>query len=99
MFYHFLLPLHNIDALSFLRLFQYITFRSAYAALTALLLVLIFGKLIITWLKHLRFREEIRELGPESHKSKAGTPTMGGIIILGAIIISISGNATAELLS
>ncbi len=86
MFYHFILPLK--EYVSFLRLFQYITFRSAYAALTALLFVLIFGKVLIHLLQRIKFREEIRELGPESHKAKAGTPTMGGIIILGAIIAS-----------
>ena len=88
MFYHFILPLK--EYLSFLRVFQYITFRSAYAAITALFLVLIFGNIMIKWLTNLRLKEEIRELGPESHKFKAGTPTMGGIIILGAILLSIS---------
>ncbi len=88
MFYHFILPLK--EYVSFLRLFQYITFRSAYAALTALLIVLIFGNLMIRWLKKLRFGEEIRELGPESHKAKAGTPTMGGFIILIAVLVSIA---------
>ncbi len=87
MFYHFILPLQ--EYLSFLRLFQYITFRSAYAALTALVLVLIFGNIIIRWLRRLRFREEINEFGPDSHKAKAGTPTMGGVIILGAVLASI----------
>ena len=47
-----------------MRLFQYITFRSAYAALTALILVLVFGKLVIMWLQRLKIGEEIRELGP-----------------------------------
>ncbi len=88
MLYHFILPLK--EHLSYLRLFQYISFRSAYAALTALLLVLIFGNLVIRWLRHLKFKEEIRELGPASHKTKAGTPTMGGIIILGAVLVSIA---------
>ncbi len=87
MFYHFILPLK--EYLSFLRLFQYITFRSAAAALTSLIIILIFGKIVIMWLRSLKFGEEIRELGPESHRSKAGTPTMGGIIILGSVIISI----------
>ncbi len=87
MFYHFVLPLQ--EYLSFLRLFQYITFRSAYAALTSLLLVLIFGKLIILWLQGLKFREEIRELGPESHRAKAGTPTMGGVLVIGAVLVSM----------
>ncbi len=98
MFYYFILPLK--EYLSFLRLFQYITFRSAYAALTALILVLIFGKFVIKWLHMIKFREEIRELGPKSHAAKAGTPTMGGILILGSIIISVLlwGNFTCHYL-
>ncbi|HDP79738.1 MAG TPA: phospho-N-acetylmuramoyl-pentapeptide-transferase [Spirochaetes bacterium] len=87
MFYHLILPLK--EYLSYLRIFQYITFRSAYAALTALVLVLIFGNLLIRQLRRLRFQEEIRELGPESHRGKAGTPTMGGLIILGAVLVSM----------
>lgn len=87
MLYHFILPLQ--EYLSFLRLFQYITFRSAYAAITALILVLLFGGLVIVWLRRLKFKEEIRTAGPETHKLKAGTPTMGGILILGAALISI----------
>ncbi len=87
MFYHFLLPLQ--EYISYLRIFQYITFRSAYAAVTALVLVLLFGNLIIKWLQRLKLKEEIYELGPESHKAKAGTPTMGGIIILGPVLVSI----------
>ena len=87
MFYHFLAPLQ--EYVSYLRLFQYITFRSAYAAVTALLIVLVFGNFAIRWLSSLRFKEEINELGPDSHKAKAGTPTMGGIIILGAVLVSI----------
>ncbi len=87
MFYHFILPLK--EYVSFLRLFDYITFRSAYAALTSMLVVLIFGKLVIKWLNQLKFNEEIRTLGPESHQAKAGTPTMGGVLILGAVLFSI----------
>ncbi|MBN2158283.1 MAG: phospho-N-acetylmuramoyl-pentapeptide-transferase [Spirochaetes bacterium] len=98
MLYHFILPLK--EYLSFLRLFQYITFRSAYAAVTALLLVLIFGNIVIRWLRALRLGEEIRKLGPESHQQKAGTPTMGGVIIIGAVLLSISlwGNFTNRFL-
>ncbi len=94
MLYHLLVPLK--EYVSYLRLFQYITFRSAYAALTALVLVLIFGNLVIRYLRVLKFGEEIRELGPQSHKTKAGTPTMGGVLILGAVLISIAlwGNFT-----
>lgn len=95
MFYHFILPLQ--EHLSFLRLFQYISFRSIYAALTALLFVLFFGKPMITFLQNLKFKEEIRELGPQSHKVKSGTPTMGGLIIISAILVSIAlwGNFTS----
>ena len=88
MLYHLVLPLK--EYVSFLRLFQYITFRSAYATVTALVLVLLLGNLVIRWLRRLKFKEEIRNLGPESHQAKAGTPTMGGIIILGAVLVSIA---------
>ena len=87
MLYHFILPLQ--EYFSALRLFQYITFRSAYSALTALLIVLVFGRLVRRWLQNLKLREEIRTLGPESHQKKAGTPTMGGILILGAVAVSV----------
>ncbi|HQO38859.1 MAG TPA: phospho-N-acetylmuramoyl-pentapeptide-transferase [Spirochaetota bacterium] len=87
MFYHFVFPLR--EYVSYLNLFQYITFRSAAAAVTALLLVLIFGGPVIRLLQRIKFGEQIRNLGPESHKSKAGTPTMGGILFLGAVVASI----------
>ena len=87
MFYHLILPFK--EYVSFLRLFQYISFRSMAAALTSLVLVLILGNLVIKWLQRLKLGEEIRTLGPESHKSKAGTPTMGGVMIIGAVITSI----------
>jgi phospho-N-acetylmuramoyl-pentapeptide-transferase len=95
MLYHLLTPLQ--EYLSFLRLFQYITFRSLYAALTALLFVMIFGRPMIERLRRMRFKEEIRALGPESHKSKTGTPTMGGVIILLGIGVSVGlwGNFTS----
>lgn len=98
MFYHFILPLQ--EYLSFLRLFHYITFRSAYAALTALVIVLVVGPYVIAWLRRLRFKEEIRADGPQSHKAKAGTPTMGGVLIIGAVLVSILlwGNFTSEYL-
>ncbi len=87
MFYHLVLPLR--EYVSFLNIFRYITFRSMAAAATALIIVLIFGNIVIRWLQRLKFGEEIRALGPESHKSKKGTPTMGGIIIIGAVMISM----------
>jgi phospho-N-acetylmuramoyl-pentapeptide-transferase len=87
MFYHFLLPWH--DTFSFLRIFQYITFRSAYAALTGLLIAFFITPLLIRWLTRIKLGEKIREDGPASHHDKAGTPTMGGMIILLSMTISI----------
>ncbi|MFH0977539.1 MAG: phospho-N-acetylmuramoyl-pentapeptide-transferase [Spirochaetota bacterium] len=87
MLYHFIAPLS--EYISFLRLFQYISFRSMYAAITALVLILLLGNIAIKWLRVLKFKEEIYTLGPQTHKTKAGTPTMGGVIILVAVLISI----------
>lgn len=87
MFYLILVPLQKY--VSFLRLFQYITFRALYAAVTSLLFVLLFGRFFVSWLRRLKFREEVRDLGPESHQTKQGTPTMGGVIILASIIFAI----------
>ena len=73
---------------SFLRLFRYITFRSAGAAITALLLSLWLGPKVIAWLKRLKFGQEYVDLAHETGDfktrilSKKGTPTMGGILIV-----------------
>jgi phospho-N-acetylmuramoyl-pentapeptide-transferase len=85
MLYHLLYPLHQ--TLSWLNLFRYITFRSAGAAITALLISFIVGPYIIRFLKGKQITEEIREDGPQTHKAKAGTPSMGGLIILCAVLI------------
>ena len=85
MLYQILYPLREV--FSPLNIFQYITFRSASAAILALLISFIFGPLIIRKLNQLQIKEEIRDHGPDSHKKKKGTPTMGGLIILTAIII------------
>ena len=65
--------------------FRYITFRSAMSAVTALLVALSLGPPMIRWLKRAQIGQSIREEGPKSHFAKAGTPTMGGILILLAI--------------
>jgi len=65
-----------------LRVFQYLTFRSILAALTAMLVGLFCGPLTIRWLRGLQIGQMVREDGPKSHLSKAGTPTMGGVLIL-----------------
>uniref|UniRef100_A0A7C6A9I7 Phospho-N-acetylmuramoyl-pentapeptide-transferase n=1 Tax=candidate division WOR-3 bacterium TaxID=2052148 RepID=A0A7C6A9I7_UNCW3 len=72
-----------------LNLFRYITFRALYAGGLSLILCLIFGPLVIKWIKRLDLGQNIREEVPERHKMKAGTPTMGGIMILWAIIIAV----------
>ena len=67
--------------------FQYISFRSAMALITSLIVSLLFGNKIINLIKSKQIGEEVRELGLDGEKSKEGTPTMGGLIILAAIII------------
>lgn len=81
------LPL--IGQFSFLNIFQYITFRAVYAAVTALLLSLFLGPLLIKWLKKQKLGQKIREDGPEAHLIKSGTPTMGGILIIFSIVVSV----------
>ncbi len=68
--------------------FKYITFRATYALVTALLVSLLFGPSIISWLRRLKIGQVIREYGPKTHLSKAGTPTMGGILIILAVMVS-----------
>jgi phospho-N-acetylmuramoyl-pentapeptide-transferase len=85
MLYHLLFPLSEV--ISFFNIFRYITFRTACATLTALLISLVLGPIIIRKLKEKHVQERIREEGPATHKVKAGTPTMGGIIILFSVVI------------
>jgi phospho-N-acetylmuramoyl-pentapeptide-transferase len=72
----------------FLRVFQYITFRAVMAAMTALLIGLIFGPLVIRRLASLKIGQPVRGYGLQSHLSKTGTPTMGGVLILLSIAVS-----------
>jgi len=67
--------------------FQYISFRSALAIITSLLVSLVFGGKIIKFIKKKQIGEDVRELGLAGEESKKGTPTMGGLIILSAILI------------
>jgi phospho-N-acetylmuramoyl-pentapeptide-transferase len=69
------------------RVFQYSTFRTAGATLTALLLSILLGPWMIRKLRALAIGQHIREEGPKSHQAKAGTPTMGGLLIIIAIVI------------
>src|SRR6267378_5865127 len=65
-----------------LNVFHYITVRTVYASLTAMFLALVFGPWLIRHLRELQIGQFIREEGPEEHKKKAGTPTMGGVLIV-----------------
>ena len=87
MFYYFLYPLHS-EFFAF-NLIRYITFRSVYATVTAILICFIFGPPIIKKLRMIGTGEQIREYTPEGHMKKVGTPSMGGILILLAILSSI----------
>ena len=87
MLYNYLYPL--VDQFSFLNIFQYITFRAAYALITALVLSWLFGPLFIRWLQQKQGKgQPIRSDGPESHFSKQGTPTMGGLLILSTMTLA-----------
>jgi phospho-N-acetylmuramoyl-pentapeptide-transferase len=67
--------------------FQYISFRAACAVITSLLITIVFGKKLINYLRRKQVGETVRDLGLEGQKAKEGTPTMGGLIILAAILI------------
>jgi len=86
MLYHLLVPL--AESYSALNVFRYITFRTAAATITALFLALVAGPAVIRRLQALRVGQPIREIGPD-HRNKAGTPTMGGLLILLALVVSV----------
>jgi phospho-N-acetylmuramoyl-pentapeptide-transferase len=86
-FNEWIYPLHGIPGLSALNVFRYITFRAAYAAITALFLCYVMGPHTIAWLRRVKLGQKVRAEGPQSHLAKAGTPTMGGILIVSAIVI------------
>ncbi len=85
MFYYLYFWLHN--QIHVFNLFRYITFRTAAASLTALFLSLLLGPWLIGKLREFQVGQYIREEGPQSHQSKAGTPTMGGVLIVLCIIV------------
>ncbi len=86
MFYHFLYPLAS-DYSGF-NVFRYITFRTGAATLTALFIAFLLGPPLIRKLASLRVGQPIRDIGPD-HQDKAGTPTMGGILILLSLLVSV----------
>src|SRR3954465_6743788 len=85
MLYFLLYPLR--DVIVGFNVFRYITFRTAFSALTALLISFILGPWLIERMRMIKLGQFIREEGPKSHQQKAGTPTMGGILINVAILI------------
>ncbi len=87
MLYHFLYPLHT--QISWLNVFRYITFRSIGAAVTGFLILWLCGPVFIRWLQRRQIGQVVRTDGPESHFSKQGVPTMGGLLILASILFSI----------
>ena len=87
MLYHFFRYLDEAYDFPGSGMFQYISFRAAAAIILALLIVIIFGRTIIDFLRRKQIGEEIRDLGLEGQLQKRGTPTMGGVIILIAILI------------
>jgi len=86
MLYHIFYPLSS--DYSFLNVFRYITFRSAYSGITALVFSMLMGGMLIRMLNVFQVGEKIRNDGPQSHVAKSGTPTMGGILILSTLIAS-----------
>ncbi len=87
MLYHLLYPLHTY--FSVFNVFRYITFRTIYASLTAFFICFLLGPWVIRKLSAMQVGQYIRDDGPESHYDKAGTPTMGGVLIVGAVVVSI----------
>ena len=85
MLFHLLYPLS--DQYAFFNVFRYITFRAAMAVVTAVLLALVLGPGFIRLLRRRAIGQSIRDVGPERHQDKAGTPTMGGVLILIAVVV------------
>jgi len=88
MIYHLFEYLESFD-LPGAGMFHYLSFRSAMSIITSLIISLLFGKRIILYLQNKQIGETVRDLGLEGQKQKKGTPTMGGVIILAAILIPV----------
>ncbi len=86
MFYHLLYPLHKWFVV--FNVFRYITFRTIYAIVTAGLLAYFLMPPFISYMRKRQFGQVIREIGPD-HQHKAGTPTMGGVVILFSVVVSV----------
>ena len=86
MFYHIFVPLAEYHI--FFNVFRYITFRSVAAFVTSLLCSFLVGPIVIKMMKRNRALEVINDHLPETHRTKKGTPTMGGLIMLFSILVS-----------
>ncbi len=84
---YYLLYERLFPAVSPFRVFRYVTFRTAFAGITALFLCIALGPWLIAKLRQFQIGQHIREDGPRSHQKKAGTPTMGGVLIVISIIV------------
>jgi phospho-N-acetylmuramoyl-pentapeptide-transferase len=89
MLYHLFTYLHKHYHVFGLGLFQYISFRAALGVIMSLTISAVFGKSLIKWLRKKQVGETIRDLGLEGQMEKSGTPTMGGLIILGSILTPV----------
>lgn len=87
MIYHLIYPLY--EHLAVLNVFRYITFRTIYATLTALLISVIIAPWFIRKVGQYQVKQYIRDDGPASHQNKAGTPTMGGVFIIFSVLFSV----------
>lgn len=88
MLYHLLYPLS--ESLSYFNVFKYITFRSFFGFVLATIISILWGKKFIAFMKLKQFGQSIREDGPESHFKKKGTPTLGGVFIIGSILLTMA---------
>ena len=87
MLFHLLPQFADVSYLGVLNVTRYITFRTAAASLTALAISLMLGPWMIRKLRDFQVGQVIRQEGPESHRAKAGTPTMGGLLILSSALV------------
>src|SRR3972149_3997224 len=81
--------LEPLDGFEWLRLMSYVSFRSLISAITAFTLILLFGNRVIRWLYLKGARDSIHTYGTHDQQSKRGTPTMGGVLLIGSLFVSI----------
>lgn len=86
MLYNWLYPLHT--EFSFLNVFRYLSFRVIYAAVTAFLVAFVLTPWFINKLQEIKMGQQVRDDGPKTHLAKTGTPTMGGILIISAVVFA-----------